>query len=149
MLIGLSMAIVLMGVLLAAPWSTFFGLPPIGLLQKFPGSFFDKQQLGVFRLIHFAACAHLAAVYLPARCPGGWAVDPIAAVGRNALATFGLSTLLSAVATASVAQTGGGLASHAVVTVGGLAILALFGTFLDRGRRLIRDARAIAAPAPE
>jgi hypothetical protein len=115
-----------------------------------------KQDLGLARLVHFAALAYLIAV-TPGfqRLAGGAAGCAVQSLGRNGLAVFAAGSLLSAVGQAAL----GAAAPHASAgvehlaglgyTLAGIAALFALARWIECRNALTPPARALGAAAPQ
>lgn len=98
----------------------------------------DKTNLDILRLLHFAALALLCCRLLPSNVSilQAGALRPLIRCGEYSLAIYCASVLLSFAAHAFLSTGWNGLASQALVTLVGLALMSVMATLLaaiDRG----------------
>lgn len=139
---------VLFSFVYAAPWVPISWLPNATLL---PADFIlqvSKPDLSAWRFLHVLALAYLAGSLIPPHTP--WLHQGPARIislcGRNAIEIFALGTLLSFVGWIVLRQTGITAGRQLVVTLLGIAVMALAAKWLTQVKAARANAPA-AAPA--
>lgn len=138
-LIAASVLVVIVGLVVAAPWS-FRGMLGEWRPLSFVWAFADKQSLSLLRVVHFLACAHLVALLMPrgAGLRTTALARALTAIGERTLPLFVLSTALAAAAHAILFSAGGSAANTVLVSIVGVAII-LGAAFAGRAVRRQRE----------
>jgi hypothetical protein len=137
-LMWLAAGVVSLALIVAAPWTIFPALDearvvPTDLLA----SANSKQNLSLWRVVHFAALAYIASAWIPARA--SWLANPLARrvidCGRHSLPVFSLGVVLSIAGAIAMAEFGPGWISQISINAFGIALLGLTGWALAEMKR--------------
>jgi hypothetical protein len=131
--IGLAIAYLLYGVVVAAPWRAVPGLAGLELLPEALVPSVSKTSLSPWRLASILAALLLTARFVPRTLP----VDRLAATrwlvvcGKNGLEVFCLATLLSFLADAFFRELGSGWYAQLAVNAGSIGSMVLLSALLS------------------
>jgi len=137
-LMWLATGLVLFAFVFAAPWTVF---PQLDEARVVPTDLLlsadSKQNLSLWRVVHFAALAYIASAWIPARA--AWLANPLAQrvidCGRHSLPVFCLGVVLSIAGAVAMAELGPGWISQISINAFGIALLGLAGWMLAEMKR--------------
>jgi len=103
----------------------FFYLPVLETINQSLFLLIDKSHLGILRVVHFLALAHLAvaAAGEGGRRLGGWFSEAMQLVGRQSLAVFLTGIILAQLMGMTLDLIGRTLLTYAIVNLAGFAVL--------------------------
>jgi hypothetical protein len=131
-----ALAYLLLGLLVAAPWTNAPGLTEARLLPDFRPAI-SKQYLSAWRLVHIVALAYVLATLVSPHAT--WLRRPWAKMlincGQNSLPVFCLSIVLSLIGFVILVEGGQGWFLQIIVNLAGIALLGLAARALAQFRK--------------
>ncbi len=138
-------AVVLFGIVAAAPWRAIEGLADLTLLPDGLLPAIDKTNLSLLRLANVLAQVWLVAALVPRAA--GWLTSGagawLGAAGRKSLEVFALGIVLSFAGTIVLTETRYPIILQGIVTLAGIGLMLVYAQLLER-----RDRVSVAARTP-
>lgn len=142
-----AIAVVLFGLVSAAPWAVIAGMEGLILPDDWRLDL-DKTNLSLWRFAHALSLAYLIAAHVPRTA--GWLGSAVARqleqAGRHSLPLFCFGIILSLLGTFALTEIGRGLPMQVAVNVVGITLLLATATVLEWYRGATAKASARALP---